>query len=82
VQIHITDSGPLNGFYLWKGNEEQWNEYLDDVNGIVEIQNTGAFKATDPNSSNCGSSRWIYSPNESLAQGLYEVCAGAVYEFW
>ena len=41
MQIHITDSGPLNGYYLWKGNEEQWLAMLEDAmsdSGLVEIQ--------------------------------------------
>ena len=85
MQIHITDSGSLNGYYLWKGTEEQWRVMLEAAmqnSGLVEIQNTLAFKSTDtyPNNRNCANN-WIYSPDESLAQGLYQVCAGDVYEF-
>lgn len=78
MQIHITDSGPLNGYYLWKGNEEQWLDlvYSASSSGLIEIQNTNAYKSTDPNPSNCSLSKWIYSPTEAGAQGLYEICEG------
>ena len=84
VQIHITDSGPLNGYYLWKGTEEQWGIMLNTAmedGGLVQIQNTDAYKYSDLVLDKCASSRWIYATTEAEAQIAYEVCAGDVLEF-
>jgi hypothetical protein len=73
MQIHITDSGPLNGYYLWAGTEEQFEKYLEDANGIVEIENTTAFKITE-NSNKCATSRWRYAPTEGEVETLVDIC--------
>jgi hypothetical protein len=84
VQIHITDSGSLNGYYLWKGNEDQWRVMLEEAmssSGLVQIQNTDAYKFGDLVLDKCASSRWIYATTEAEAESAYEVCAGDIFGF-
>jgi hypothetical protein len=74
MQIHITDSGSLNGYYFWGGTEEEWETYLEDVNGIVEIENTDARKIGDPDNEKCTTSRWKYATTEAGIVTLIELC--------